>query len=349
MFPGRVKIPITRVLGGARFDVIFEACVGNYHKRPETMAWLMYVLALPGNTNIMQRALWIQLRSVEMIAQLRVGAIFYLCVLVPMRWLSANTHLLEHRKWGEKHMASAIDCVCKKCQKIKERPALILQESFMMNIFSKLYRKVPELKDYLDWFRGEKINMVHGCSTKASRVCGMEIVIEELFYPKEASNRQTHEASLDLGDELAEGILVEFQDTSKVTNFYVDELGGKYSMSKTTRQEKEQGYGIRANNDPSEQGFAVFRDALSHMGNASVYKAAGEGSSRYNNDWGRGVDALVTGRKSNSVSALPFCCPSMLFFLESTHSPNQRSICSNTTRVTTTMMMMSLVCFIRCM
>ena len=32
MFPGRVKIPITRVLGGARFDVIFEACVGNYHK-----------------------------------------------------------------------------------------------------------------------------------------------------------------------------------------------------------------------------------------------------------------------------------------------------------------------------
>ena len=142
---------------------------------------------------------------------------------------------------------------------------------------------------------------------------------------------------------------MEFQDTSKVTNFYVDELGGKYSMSKTTRQEKEQGYGIRANNDPSEQGFAVFRDALGHMGNASVYKAAGEGSSRYNNDWGRGVDALVTGRKSKSVSALSFCCPSMLFFLESTHSPNQRSICSNTTRVATTMMMMSLVCFIRCM
>ena len=38
---------------------------------------------------------------------------------------------------------------------------------------------------------------------------------------------------LDLGDELAERILVEFQDTSKVTHYYVNDLGVKYSMSKT--------------------------------------------------------------------------------------------------------------------
>ena len=51
-----------------------------------------------------------------------------------MRWLSAKTHLLAQRKWGENHMASAIDCVYKTFQKIKERPALILQNTFMMNI-----------------------------------------------------------------------------------------------------------------------------------------------------------------------------------------------------------------------
>ena len=69
-FPGRVKIPITRVLGGARFDGIFEACVGNFCKRPEIMKWLVYVLALPKNDSIMQRALFIILRSAQMIAQL---------------------------------------------------------------------------------------------------------------------------------------------------------------------------------------------------------------------------------------------------------------------------------------
>ena len=32
-FPGRVKIPITCVLGGDLFDAVFEACLGNYFKR----------------------------------------------------------------------------------------------------------------------------------------------------------------------------------------------------------------------------------------------------------------------------------------------------------------------------
>ena len=59
-------------------------------------------------------------------------------------------------------------------------------------------------------------------------------------------------------------------------------------MSKTTPKEKEQGYGIRAKNDQSERKFSIFRDALSHMDNASVYVAAAEAQSRGNNDWGLG-------------------------------------------------------------
>ena len=68
----------------------------------------------------------------------------------------------------------------------------------------------------------------------------------------------------------------------------------------------EQGYGIHANNDPSERNFAIFRDALSHMGNASVYVAAAEAQTQGNNDWGLGVDSLVTGCKSKTVIVLPY-------------------------------------------
>ena len=32
-------------------------------------------------------------------------------VIVPMRWLAGNTHLLEHRKWGEADMCIAVDLV----------------------------------------------------------------------------------------------------------------------------------------------------------------------------------------------------------------------------------------------
>ena len=75
-------------------------------------------------------------------------------------------------------MACAIDYVYRNSLKIKERPDLILQKSFMLSIFSNLYRNLPELKDYLDWNRGEKINMVQGCSRIKQCVCGMELVIK---------------------------------------------------------------------------------------------------------------------------------------------------------------------------
>ena len=213
---------------------------------------------------------------------------------------------MEHRKWVENNMSCAIYCVYKKSLKFKERPALILQKSFMPSIFSNLYINLPELKYYLDWHRREKMNMVHSCSRIEQRVCGMELVIEEFFYPKEAANRQTYATSLDLGDELSERLLVEFQDTSKVVYYYVNDLGGKYSMSSTTPKEKEQGYGILANNDPSERSFAIFRYSLSHMGNSSVYVAAAEKQSRGNKYWGLGVDSLVTSCKSKTVGVLPY-------------------------------------------
>ena len=44
------------------------------------------------------------------------------------------------------------------------------------------------------------------------------------------------------------------------------------------------------------------------MGNASVYVAAAEAQSWGNNDWGLGVEYLVTGRKSKTVSVLPYRC-----------------------------------------
>ena len=101
-------------------------------------------------------------------------------------------------------------------------------------------------------------------------MCGIEQVIEELFYSKEAENRQTHAVCLDIGDELAKLFLIEYQDFSKVTSKFVNELGGGYSMSKTMRKEKEQRYGIFDNNDPSGGGIEIFRDALSHMGESKV-------------------------------------------------------------------------------
>ena len=50
--------------------------------------------------------------------------------------------------------------------------------------------------------------------------------------------------------------------------------------------------------------IAIFWDSLSHMGEATIYRAAAEGQYRFKNYYGRGVYALVTGLRSTCVSAM---------------------------------------------
>ena len=109
--PGLLNFPVTRTLGGDRQDVVFEACLGSYYMRPYHVKWLIYSMSTLDTENILQRSMFIQLTSREMISQLRVGAVFFMAVIVPMRWLAGNTHLLEHRKWGEADMCIAVDLV----------------------------------------------------------------------------------------------------------------------------------------------------------------------------------------------------------------------------------------------
>ena len=169
-----------------------------------------------------------------------------------MRWLAGNTHLLAHREWGENHMARSIDLVYNAMLKIQKNNKLFLKEDFMMNILKPLYSKLPELDDYLSWYFEEKNNYVAG--TKEKSVCkkGMKLVCKELFYPTRIENRETHDCCVMLSLELANCLIIESQDTTKVTHKYVNKLDGEYSMNKTSEKEKQNGYGIRANNDPSE-------------------------------------------------------------------------------------------------
>ena len=90
-------------------------------------------------------------------AQLRVGAIFFIAVIVPMRWLAGKIHLLAHRKWDVKSMSRPINHMYVAMQKLQFDGSLILDENFMMNIFKPLHRILPEFKEYLNWYFEEKL------------------------------------------------------------------------------------------------------------------------------------------------------------------------------------------------
>ena len=197
-------------------------------------------------------------------------------------------------------MAKSIDLVYEAFLKIQQNNKLFLKEDFMMNIFKPLYQQLPELEEYMSWYFEEKNNLVSGINTTNERKKGMKLAREEFFYPTKVQNRESNDCCLLLATDFANCIIVEFQDTKKVTHMYVSKLDGQYSMKNTTEEEKRQGYGIRANNDVSEGNFAVFDDALSTMGRGALSRAAAQGQSRYNGDFYNGVDDLVSGRKSKS-------------------------------------------------
>ena len=140
--------------------------------------------SMDNSDNHIQRALFVHLTSREMIAQLRLGAVYYMTIVVPMRWLAGNTHLLQHRKWDEVHITTAFDLVYNVFVKIETNGKLMLRESFVMNIFNKpLYKKPPELKDYLDYYFEERCTNVFGATDNASRKLGIKMVKNEVLMP----------------------------------------------------------------------------------------------------------------------------------------------------------------------
>ncbi len=170
--PGSLFVPVVRVLGGNRQDALFEGafplCVGCSHMMvflnerlcAGKTIWSMictsnaYQLtsrfSAGVSKNILQHNLFIILESSsKMIAQLRLCSIFFLTLIVPMRWLASNTFKLGHHNWGEKSMGRVIDLVYDAFVAIQADGSLIVEYDFMMGFFGELQSELPEFNTYM--------------------------------------------------------------------------------------------------------------------------------------------------------------------------------------------------------
>ena len=69
-------------------------------------------------------------------------------------------------------------------------------------------------------------------------------------------------------------------------------------------EEKNATIGNRATNDPSESEFAIFTEVLPTGGRIGLDLASGIGQTHYNNDFGRGQEEYVTGRRSKKAPSV---------------------------------------------
>ncbi len=141
--------------------------------------------------NLLQCSLFIVLRLMEMIALLRIASILHLGVVILMRWLAENTHKLAEYGWGERPMGRAITFLHDAFVDVQGDGALMLDENFIMNIFSLLYEEIPPLKEYLDYHFEEKEGNVIGSHKQMESVLAIDEAMAELFFPQKMENRQT--------------------------------------------------------------------------------------------------------------------------------------------------------------
>ncbi len=227
--------------------------------------------------NILQRNLFIILESSKMIAQLRLCSIFFLTLIIPMRWLASNTFKLGHDYWGEKSMGRVINLVYDAFVAIQANGSLILDYDFVIGIFGQLQSELPEFNTYMTWHFEERECIPIGSSSKARHVLLVDKGTEMSFYPTERQNMQTDELCSTLAAGLALSLILELEDPRKANSDYISVKGGKYSWVKVSDAEKDACVRMKAVNDPSEAVFATFTKALSTAGRVGLDGAAGQG------------------------------------------------------------------------
>ncbi len=137
-----------------------------------------------------------------MIAQLHIASIVFMAVVVPMHWLAGKTHELAHCNWSERSMGRAVDQMYNAFVQVESDGEKMLDEDFIMNIFSPLYEELPELEEYLIYFFEEKESNIVGSYSRSDRVLAIDLAKCEVFYPTQRENQQTNDLCVDLAREV---------------------------------------------------------------------------------------------------------------------------------------------------
>ena len=133
----------------SRHDLCLLAAPAIYLNRLSSLEYMDETIRLPKkNKNILMRNLFVVLSCGEIVALTRLLAIKYLSVCLLLHWLAANTLELAEHNWGPVSMGLALDVFIDKLKEVIANPRLVLQKSFMMNIFAKFLTDLPPVKAY---------------------------------------------------------------------------------------------------------------------------------------------------------------------------------------------------------
>ena len=183
---GAYLYPITRACGGTRQDLCVEGAPAVLMNLPYYLQFLKWQMGTCGTKGdgILATKLYIMLTSVEVVALLRVLSILHISICLPTRWLAGKTQDLSAYDFGYYDMGKALDLMETTFKSIVDDPKLILDEDFMMSIFSEISETVDPFQEYLTYMFEEKLSPTISKSTSIDdKVLPWDEVRCAIFYP----------------------------------------------------------------------------------------------------------------------------------------------------------------------
>eukprot|EP00956_Cyclotella_meneghiniana_P019144 scaffold32561_cov32-Cyclotella_meneghiniana.AAC.5 len=298
--PTRYLYPLTRVCGGTRQDLSVEGAPSILMNLPLYLQFLRWRSGVCGTSGdgILATNLHIYLRSVEMVALLRVMSILHISICMPVRWLAGKTAELSDYDFGHCDMGKALDTLEAAFEAIIEDPSKFLDEDFMMGLFSEISDKVDPFKAYLEYMFEKKLgNVVVNSKDDEDKVLPYDEILAAVFYPNRKDIIQTDELCRELAVTAATAFLVEFRDESKATSNYLSSIGGKSSLAVLTESQRKSGIGKESSNSTSESLHGTTTDILKRAGTIRLDHAAGDEMIKYNRHVDRDAEQYIKGTK----------------------------------------------------
>ena len=176
-----------------------------------------------------------------MVTLLRVLSILHISICMPLRWLAGNCGNLSEYGFGVADMPVALDLLDEAMGKVAVDGDLLLDEDFMMGIFSPLVNKVTPFEQYVTYMFEEKRSFLVGSRADDDKMFPFEFVKNELFYSTRKDIVQTQpfycSALCRIRTRVPSSIQMQEKGNSKILDSHQwrEEHGKSYSGRKGSR------------------------------------------------------------------------------------------------------------------
>ena len=207
-----------------------------------------------------------------MVAISRVLSILHMCIVIPVRWISAQTHNLGQYKWGARSMGRVLDIIEESMDEINTNHSLILSKDYMMAIFVELHDELPPFNGFCEnRFEKQRMSVVRHTCTKVVHLARSR---DELFAPVVEDNKNAGDTVETLAGIVSESFLQELRDTNKASYKYLTSSGSSFSYTHCPEEIRKDMIGKWATNDIAESCFGGVASHIQRYSRINISNAA---------------------------------------------------------------------------